>query len=62
MTIKMGILMDPIQNINITKDTSFALLLEAQQRGWKNYYFEAKDIWLQEGQVMGNLATVDRDA
>ena len=30
--IKLGIVMDPIANINIKKDTSFAMLLEAQRR------------------------------
>lgn len=32
--IKLGIVMDPISSINIKKDTSFAMLLEAQRRGW----------------------------
>lgn len=31
--IKLGIVMDPIANINIKKDSSFAMLLEAQRRG-----------------------------
>ncbi len=30
--IKLGIVMDPIATINIKKDTSFAMLLEAQRR------------------------------
>ncbi len=33
--IKLGIVMDPIANINIKKDSSFAMLLEAQRRGYK---------------------------
>lgn len=32
--IKLGIVMDPIANINIKKDSSFAMLLEAQRRGY----------------------------
>ena len=32
--IKLGILMDPISQIKINKDTSFAMLLESQRRGW----------------------------
>jgi glutathione synthase/RimK-type ligase-like ATP-grasp enzyme len=33
--IKLGIVMDPIAQINIKKDTSFAMLLEAQRRGYE---------------------------
>ena len=33
--IKLGIVMDPIANINIKKDSSFAMLLEAQRRGYR---------------------------
>ena len=31
MAIKLGIVMDPIQSIKIKKDSSFAMLLEAQR-------------------------------
>ncbi len=44
--MKLGIIMDPISGINITKDSSFAMLLEAQARGWDIYYMEADDLFL----------------
>ncbi|WP_038499610.1 glutathione synthase [Candidatus Palibaumannia cicadellinicola] len=47
--IKLGIIMDPIQSINIKKDTSFALLLEAQTRGYKIYYMEINYLYLRGG-------------
>ena len=34
MSIKLGIIMDPLPSINIKKDSSFAMLLAAQKRGW----------------------------
>ncbi len=34
--IKLGIVMDPIESINIKKDSSFAMMMEAQRRGWGN--------------------------
>lgn len=55
MTIKLGILMDPIDTINIKKDTSFALLLEAQARHWDIYYLEPTDVWLQDGITWGSM-------
>lgn len=42
--------MDPIADINIKKDSSFAMLLEAQQRGYELYYMEMGDLYLQNGQ------------
>ena len=49
MSIRLGIIMDPIQAINIKKDSSFAMLLEAQQRGWEIYYMEQQDLFLRNG-------------
>ncbi|MFP1759445.1 glutathione synthase [Lonsdalea quercina] len=49
--IKLGIVMDPIAAINIKKDTSFAMLLEAQRRGWELHYMEMDDIYLNEGEA-----------
>ena len=36
--IQLGIVMDPISAINIKKDSSFAMLLAAQAKGWASYY------------------------
>ncbi|BAP58840.1 glutathione synthase [Candidatus Tachikawaea gelatinosa] len=47
--IKLGIIMDPIQSINIKKDTSFAILLEAKKRNFKIYYMEINDLFLYDG-------------
>ena len=43
--------MDPIDRINIKKDTSFAMLLEAQSRSWELYYLELGDLFLHNGQA-----------
>ncbi|WJV62077.1 glutathione synthase [Pectobacteriaceae bacterium CE70] len=49
--IKLGIVMDPIAAINIKKDTSFAMLLEAQRRGWELHYMEMGDLYLHVGEA-----------
>ncbi|OWO83590.1 glutathione synthase [Photorhabdus luminescens] len=49
--IKIGIVMDPISSINIKKDTSFAMLLEAQRRGWELHYIEMSDLYLHQGEA-----------
>ena len=35
MTLKLGVVMDPIATITIKKDTTFAMLLAAQARNWE---------------------------
>lgn len=49
--IKLGIVMDPIADINIKKDSSFAMLLQAQSRGYQLHYMEMNDLYLIEGQA-----------
>lgn len=51
--IKLGIVMDPVEEINIKKDSSFAMLLEAQRRDWQIHYMLQSDLSLQDGTVMG---------
>lgn len=51
MTAKLGIIMDPIQGISIKKDTSFAMLLEAQRRDYQIYYMEMSDLHLLNGKA-----------
>lgn len=49
--LKLGIVMDPIASINIKKDSSFAMLLEAQRRGYEIHYMELADLYLLQGQA-----------
>ena len=50
MTIKLGIVMDAIESINIKKDTSFAMMLEAQKRGYDIYYMQIGDLYIENGE------------
>ncbi len=47
--VKLGIIMDPITKINVAKDSSFAMLLAAQHRGWQIYYMEQHFLFLKQG-------------
>ena len=42
--MKIAIILDPIESIDIKKDTSFAIMLEAQSRNWEIYYLQITDI------------------
>ncbi|MDD5271691.1 MAG: glutathione synthase [Methylovulum sp.] len=63
MAIKLGMVMDSISHINIKKDTSFAMLLEAQARGWELHYMELNDLYLRNGRSYARTRTlrVQRD-
>ncbi len=61
---KLGIVMDPIESIKPWKDSSLAMLLEAQSRGWQIYYFELDDLFYDNGIAMGRfrlLRVADKD-
>ena len=62
--IKLGIVMDPISDINIKKDSSFAMLLAAQSRGYQLFYMEMLDLAMVNGKAMANMRplTVKQDA
>jgi len=59
MTIKLGIVMDPIVDINLKKDSSFAMLLEAQARDYDLYYLEMADLFLDNGRAYGNAGKLN---
>lgn len=59
MTIKLGIVMDPINSINIKKDTSFAMLLKAQSRGYDIRYMEMSDLYLDNGKPMAKMRKLE---
>lgn len=54
MKIKLGIVMDPIANINFEKDTTLGLLWAAQERGCELYYFEQKNLFMRDGVAYGD--------
>ena len=61
--LKIGVVMDPIDSITPKKDSSFAMLLEAQRRSAEIHYFEQCDIRMLSGTAYGEsrrLAVADR--
>jgi len=56
--MKLGIVMDPIDGITIKKDSSFAMLLAAQKRGWDISYMEQKDLFTIDDIPMANMRSL----
>ncbi len=59
MTIRLGVVMDPIAGIKPRKDSSLAMLLAAQRRGWALRYLELGDLYLRDGQAFGRLRDLE---
>ena len=56
--MKLGVVMDPIGGIKPAKDSTLAMLLAAQRRGWPCWYLEMGDLFLEGGEVHGRMRPV----
>lgn len=62
MSIKLGVIMDPIGSINYKKDSTLAMLLAAQKRGWTLSYMEQADLYLSGGEARGLMRSLQVQA
>ena len=56
--MKLGVIMDPIQSINIKKDSTFEMLWQAQNLGWDIEYFEMDDLSIDNGIALGEARSL----
>ena len=59
MPLAVAVLMDPIRTIKTAKDSTFAMLLEAQRRGHDLLYMEQGDLAVREGRAWARMAPLD---
>jgi len=52
----LGVVMDPIESIQPKKDSTLAMLLAAQRRGWGLIYFRQQDLAIRNGAPLGQGA------
>ena len=57
--LKIGVVMDPVDRISVDKDTTFVLMLEAQQRGDEIYFMEIDDLFLRGGTPYGRFRRLE---
>jgi len=50
-----GVVMDPISGIKTYKDSTFAMLLEAQRRGHELWYMEPRDLFVEDGKALARM-------
>ncbi|WP_372864837.1 glutathione synthase [Spongiibacter sp.] len=58
MTIRLGVVMDPIEQINYKKDSTLAMLWAAGERGWQIDYITLTDLYLSNGLARAQVRSV----
>ena len=64
MSLRVAVQMDPLESIGIAGDSTFALMLKAQERGHRLFHYLAKDLGYEDGRVraLARPVTVQRVA
>ena len=57
--LRVAVQMDPIEKINITGDSTFALMLEAQARGHTLFYYTPDTLAMRDGTVSALVSAVN---
>jgi glutathione synthase len=52
--LRLAVVMDPIAGIKYAKDSTLAMLLAAQSRGFELHYLEQQDLFLRDGVALGH--------
>ena len=55
MTITVGVVMDPIEAISYKKDSTLAMMLAAQRKGWKLVYLQMNDLFIRDGRSCAKM-------
>src|SRR5215204_2792045 len=62
MSLRVAVQMDPLESINISGDSTFAIMLGAQARGYSLYHYLADDLTYQEGRLYAGAHEVNVQA
>ena len=58
MPLRVAVQMDPLEGIGIAGDSTFALMLKAQELGHKLYHYLAEDLTYEEGRLYAGVREV----
>ena len=58
MSLRVAVQMDPLESINISGDSTFAIMLKAQELGHKLYHYLAEDLTWQDGRLYAGAHAV----
>jgi len=57
--MRFAFIMDPIQNVQIDKDTTFVFMLESQARSHEVWYLEMRDLFVHRSRAMGRARRIE---
>ena len=57
--LKIAFLMDPLEKLDLKGDTTFALALEAQNRGHEIFFFTPENLILKSNKVFANICKIE---
>ena len=62
MSLRVAVQMDPLESVGIAGDSTFALMLSAQARGYRLFHYAAEDLTYEDGRVraMAREVTVQK--
>ena len=55
MSLEIGVVMDPIESIHFKKDSTLAMLLAAQKRGFSLHYMKLEDLFVRDGESRAHM-------
>ncbi|MBM7421922.1 glutathione synthase [Spongiibacter marinus] len=58
MTIRLGVVMDPIEQVNYKKDSTLAMLWAADERGWHIDYMTLSDLYITAGAARAQVRKI----
>ena len=58
MSYRIAVVMDPLAGLQIKKDSTLAMIVAAQQRGWKVSVMEPADLFIQAGVCMARTREI----
>lgn len=58
MAIRLGVVMDPIEQVNYKKDSTLAMLWAAHDRGWEIDYMTLSDLYLHNSEARARAAKI----
>ena len=58
MSVQIGVVMDPIESISFKKDSTLAMLLAAQRRGWTLQYMRMEDLFVRDGESRAHMRSL----
>lgn len=59
--VHIAFVMDPLETLNLKKDSTLAMIRAAAAKGWRVSYLQQKDLAWQDGRTIGLIADVELD-